>query len=108
LHTVRDPVGEACIDAILHVTKQVNTRTKRVPIEDVRTTLRHSFDCWNTLPDEIQTNRESTLVTTAKDGFPSDFTLWLTGLGIKHLVIRPSTTTLFSQAIQAFQGAPAM
>lgn len=93
LHTVRDPVGEACIDAILHVTQQVNTRTKRVPMEDVRTTLRHSFGRWNTLPDEIQTDRESTLVTTAKDGFPSDFTLWLTGLGIKHLVIRPGKPT---------------
>jgi hypothetical protein len=93
LHTVRDPVGEACIDAILHVTQQVNTRTKRVPMEDVRTTLRHSFDRWNTLPDEIQTDHESTLVTTAKDGFPSDFTLWLTGLGIKHLVIRPGKPT---------------
>jgi hypothetical protein len=93
LHTVRDPVGEACIGAVLHVTKQVNMRTKRVSMEDVRTTLRRCFADWNTLPDEIQTDGESTLVTSVEDGFPSDFTLWLTGLGIKHRVIRRGTPT---------------
>jgi len=93
LHTVRDPVGEACIGAVVHVTQQVNMRTKRVPMEDVRTTLRRCFDEWNTLPAEVQTDRESTLVTCVEDGFPSDFTLWLTGLGIKHLVTRPGTPT---------------
>ena len=93
LHTVRDPVGETCLDAVLHLTQQVNIRTKRVPMEDVRSTLRHCFDYWNTLPDEIQTDGESTLVTSRADGFPSDFTLWLAGLGIKHLVIRPGQPT---------------
>ena len=34
-----------------------------------------------------------TLVTSAEDGFPSTFTLWLTGLGIKHLVTRPGQPT---------------
>lgn len=93
LHTVRDPVGEVCIGAVLHVTEQVTIRTKRVPMEDVCTTLRRCFDFWNTLPDEIQTDRESTLVTSRKDGFPSVFTLWLTGLGIKHRTIRPGRPT---------------
>ena len=93
LHTVRDPVGEVCIDAVLHATEQVNTRTKRVPMEDARSTLRHSFDSWNTLPDEVQTDGESTLVTSAEDGFPSTFTLWLKGLGITHLVTRSGKPT---------------
>jgi transposase InsO family protein len=93
LHTVRDPVGEACLGAVIHPTQQVNMRTKRVSMQDVRTTLRRCFDEWNTLPDEVQTDSESTLVTSVKDGFPSDFTLWLTGLDIKHLVIRPGTPT---------------
>jgi len=93
LHTVRDPVGEVCIGAVLHVTKQVNTRSKRVPMEDARSTLRRCFDQWGTLPDEVQTDGESTLVTSKEDGFPSDFTLWLTGLGIKHLVTRPGQPT---------------
>lgn len=93
LHTVRDPVGEVCIGAVVHVTGQVNTRTKRVPMEDARATLRRCFDQWNTLPDEVQTDGESTLVTSKQDGFPSIFTLWLAGLGIKHLVIRRGKPT---------------
>lgn len=93
LHTVRDPVGEVCIGAVLHVTEQVNIRTKRVPMEDARSTLRRCFDQWNTLPDEVQTDGESTLVTSREDGFPSDFTLWLAGLGINHLVIRSGKPT---------------
>ena len=93
LHTVRDPVGEACIGAVVHVTQQVNTRTKRVSMEDARATLRRCFDFWNTLPNEIQTDGEPTLVTSSEDGFPSDFTLWLVGLDIKHLVIRPGKPT---------------
>jgi len=93
LHTVRDPVGEACLGAVLHGTQQVTIRTKRVSMQEVRTTLRRCFDQWNTLPDEIQTDGESTLVTSREDGFPSDFTLWLTGMDIKHLVIRRGRPT---------------
>jgi transposase InsO family protein len=93
LHTVRDPVGEACIGAVVHVTQYVHTRAKRVSMEDVRTTLRRCFEHWNTLPDEVQTDGESTLVTSVEDGFPSDFTLWLKGLGIKHLVTRRGKPT---------------
>jgi transposase InsO family protein len=93
LHTVRDPFGEACIGAVLHSTQQVTIRTKRVTMQEVRTTLRRCFDFWNTLPDEVQTDGESTLVTSREDGFPSIFTLWLIGLGIKHLVIRRGKPT---------------
>lgn len=87
LHTIRDPVGEACIDAVLHPTEQVTMRTKRVPMEAARATLRRAFAHWETLPQEIQTDGESTLVVLRADAFPSTFTLWLAGLGIKHLVI---------------------
>jgi len=93
LHTVRDPVGEACVGAVIHPTQQISMRTKRVSMQDVRATLRRCFAKWKTLPDEVQTDSESTLVTSVKDGFPSDFTLWLTGLGIEHRVIRPGTPT---------------
>jgi transposase InsO family protein len=93
LHTVRDPVGEACIGAVVHVTERVKTQTQRVPMEDVRSTLRRCFDMWNTLPDQVQTDGEPTLVVRKGDAFPSDFTLWLTGLGIEHLVTRPGKPT---------------
>jgi transposase InsO family protein len=93
LHTVRDPVGEACLEAKLYPTQIVNTRTVRVALEHVRTTLRVCFARWHTLPDEVQTDGESTLVTSRRDDFPTVFTLWLTGLGIAHRVIRPGTPT---------------
>jgi len=93
LHTVRDPVGEVCIGAVVHLTESVTIRSKRVPMEAARSTLRRCFNDWQTLPDEVQTDNEPTLVTTREDGFPSDFTLWLTGLGIKHLATRPGTPT---------------
>ena len=93
LHTVCDPVGEACIGAVVHVTESVNARTKRVPMEDARATLRRCFAEWNTLPDEVQTDGESTLAVRKGDAFPSTFTLWLTGLGIVHLVTRPGKAT---------------
>jgi transposase len=91
LHTIRDPVGEACIDAVVHPTELVTKRTKRVPMEAARSTLRRAFGRWQTLPQEIQTDGEPTLVVSKGDAFPSTFTLWLTGLGIQHLVTRQVT-----------------
>ena len=93
LHTVRDPVGEVCIGAVVHVAERAHTRTKRIPMEDARSTLRRCFDFWGTLPDELQTDGEPTLVVRTQDAFPSTFTLWLSGLGIHHLVIRSGTPT---------------
>jgi len=91
LHTIRDPVGETCIDAVVHPTEPVTIRTKRVPMEAVRSTLRRAFSHWQTLPEEIQTDGETTLVVQKGDAFPSTFTLWLTGLDIKHLVFHQVT-----------------
>jgi len=91
LHTIRDPVGEACVGAAVYLTKPVNMRTKRVPMEDARSTLRRSFALWRTLPQEVQTDGESTLVVRKGDAFPSTFTLWLKGLGITHLVTHQVT-----------------
>lgn len=91
LHTIRDPFAEACIEAVVHPTQPVTIRTKRVPMEAARATLRRGFGHWQTLPEEVQTDGETTLVSQKGDAFPSIFTLWLTGLGIKHLVIHQVT-----------------
>lgn len=87
LHTIRDPVGEACVGAVVYPTERVTMRTKRVPMEAARSTLRRSFGLWETLPKEVQTDGECTLTVQKADAFPSTFTLWLKGLGIEHLVI---------------------
>ena len=93
LHTVRDPVGEACIGAFVFASGKVGRKAKRVSLDQVRSVLRSCFARWGTLPDEIQSDAEPCLVGQVQDTFPSLFTLWLKGLGIKHLVIRPGRPT---------------
>ena len=93
MHTVRDPVGEACLTAQLFAQERVHQRPERVPLEQARTTVRRCSARWGTLPDEVQTDSESTLVSTGQDAFPSIFTLWLVGLGIRHRVIRSGRPT---------------
>lgn len=91
LHTVRDPVGEACLGAFLTPAGRVGQKEKRVTLEQVRSVLRQCFSYWGTLPAEVQTDGEPCLVGSNEGCFPSKFTLWLKGLGIDHLVIHKVT-----------------
>jgi len=87
LFTVRFPFGEATIGACVRPT----TGRARIKMEDARAVLRLCFADWGTLPEEVQTDGESTLVSPHKNDFPSVFTLWLVGLGIQHRVIKVVT-----------------
>jgi transposase InsO family protein len=90
LHTTCDTVAGACIGA----TFIVAPARKGVRLENVRAFLRTRFARWGTLPQEIQTDGEPILVgRTIKDAFPSQFTLWLKGLGIDHIVTRAGRPT---------------
>lgn len=93
LYTVRDSVGEAVIGAFVFPAGQVGRRPKAVTLEQTRIALRTCFARWGTLPEEVQTDHEPVLVGKQNDPFPSSFTLWLKGLGIDHLLIRPSKPT---------------
>jgi hypothetical protein len=93
LHTVRDPVGEACLGAVIFPAGQVGQAPAKVTAAEVRTTLRRCFARWQTLPAEVQTDGETTLSSHRQSDFPTDFTLWLTGLGIEHKIIRPAQPT---------------
>lgn len=93
LHTIRDPVGEACLAAVVYESQTVNQRPQRVTLPEVQATLRRCFTTWGTCPDEIQTDGEAVLVTGGDDAFPSTFTLWLVGLGIVHQVTRSRKPT---------------
>ncbi|HLO32442.1 MAG TPA: hypothetical protein VK249_25045 [Anaerolineales bacterium] len=93
LHTVRDPVGEVCIAARLYRTEKATRLTGRVPMEDVRATLRTAFAHWQTVPEAVQTDGETCLSPSREDSFPSLFTLWLKGLGIAHWLTRPGKPT---------------
>ena len=93
LHTIRDPVGEACLAAVVFPLSKAQQRSERVTLPQVRTVLRRCFAHWQTLPDEIQTDGEIVLGNNGQDAFPSLFTLWLVGLGIEHRVIRSGQPT---------------
>ena len=93
LHTVRDPVGEACLGAVIFPAGSVGQAPAKVTAAQVRTSLRRCFARWQTLPAEVQTDGETTLSSHRHNDFPTDFTLWLIGLGIAHKVIRPATPT---------------
>ncbi len=94
LFTTCDPFAGACIGAQVFPAGQVGQAPKKVTQDQVRIFLRGCFEHWGVLPEELQTDGESTLVANhgAAD-FPTSFTCWLEGLDIHHRVIRPHRPT---------------
>ncbi len=94
LHTVRDPFGAACIGAVLHDAGKAGQRPRQITLEQTRHTLRRCFAFWNTLPERVQTDNQTGLAAARQSNdFPTIFTLWLVGLGIEHVFIRPGRPT---------------
>lgn len=93
LHTVHDPVGDVCITACVTAAGQVGHKPRRVRLDELQRTLRTGFVRWQTLPEEVQTDSEAIFAGNVTERFPSRFTLWLTGLGIRHHTIRPGKPT---------------
>jgi len=93
LHTLRDPLGEVCLGAFVFAAGRVGQPPTNVTFEHLRAVLRRCFARWGMLPSQVQTDGETVLIGRPGDAFPSRFSLWLKGLGIDHLVIRPGTPT---------------
>lgn len=93
LHTVCDPVGEVCVTARVTLAGRGGPPPTRVTGAELQTTLRQGFAYWHTLPEEVQTDNEAVFIGHADSTFPSPFTLWLAGLGIRHVRIRPACPT---------------
>jgi transposase InsO family protein len=93
LHTVRDPVGEACLGAFVFAAGTVGHAPQNVTLAEVQQVLRSCFAQWGALPDEVQTDSETVLTGHADDAFPSTFTLWLKALGVEHILSRPGRPT---------------
>lgn len=94
LFTVCDPFAGACLGAEVIPAGRVGQAPHKVTQAQVRKFLRHSFARWRVLPDEVQTDGESTLVANhGPNDFPTTFTRWLEGMAIHHLVIRPHRPT---------------
>lgn len=63
---------------------------RKVSQVEAREDCRDTFEKWG-LPDIFQTDKDKVLVCTDQSPFPSDFTLWLVGLGILHKLIQRVT-----------------
>lgn len=88
---VRDPVGALMIASRAFVTT-TEKWLRKLTLQEVQDTLRQAFAEWG-LPLEIQTDREQVYVGAPQGIFPSQFTLWLVGLGITHVVSRDRRPT---------------
>ena len=93
LHTVHDPVGEVCITVQVTAAGMAGQKPKRVTFRELQSTLRSGFQRWQTLPAEVQTDGEALFAGNRTEQFPSQFTLWLVGLGIRHRLTRPGRPT---------------
>lgn len=93
LHTVRDVVGAACIIARVTPAGKAGCKPPGVTVRQLQDTLRAGMAYWHTMPDEVQTDNEAVFVGDTGDYFPGLFTLWLIGLGIRHLTITPGKPT---------------
>lgn len=84
---IRDPYGAAMIVSQAFSVK-TQRRWRKLTWEEVRQVLRAGFAEWKTLPDSVMTDNEMSLGGNPNDPFPSWLSLWLAGLGIKHVFIR--------------------
>ena len=82
----RDPFSGVILlsDSFCTTTQQ---RWRKLTLEEIRSVLRQTFITYG-LPTEIQTDHEHVYTGSPDRRFPSIFTLWLVGLGIKHVLSR--------------------
>lgn len=88
---VRDPAGALMIASQAFLTTS-KTHWRKINLNEIQNTLRQAFQTWGK-PLEIQTDRETVYVGSTDHNFPSPFTLWLVGLGLKHVVSRSHRPT---------------
>lgn len=67
-------------------------RWRRLSRAEHQQALRVAFTKWG-LPYEVQTDNDGEFVNTEDSTFPSTFTLWLVGLGVRHVLSRPHRPT---------------
>jgi len=89
---IRDPYGAAMIASQAFEVKTAK-RWRKLTWEEVRQVLRSGFREWKTLPDSVLTDNEMGLGGNPNDPFPSWLSLYLAGMGIKHVFIRSHRPT---------------
>jgi transposase-like protein len=92
---VRDPAG-----ALMIISQAILTTTpkgwRKVTQTEVQETLRTAFTQWG-MPLAVQTDHEVVYTGKPAADFPTDFTLWLVGLGLEHTPSRDRRPTDQSQ-----------
>lgn len=90
LLNIHDPIG-IMIGSQAFVTTTPK-RWRKLTLRETQTALRAAFARWG-LPEEIQTDHETVYVGSGESNYPSLFSVWLAGLGIRHLTSRPARPT---------------
>jgi hypothetical protein len=85
---LRDEVGCALLASRAFRVKTPQ-HWRKLRLAEVQQLLRDAFTEWHTLPDALLTDNELGLAGAPTDPYPGQLTLWLVGLGIKHMFIRP-------------------
>lgn len=67
-------------------------RWRRLSRAEHQQALRLAFTQWG-MPLEVQTDNDGEFVNPSDPSFPSRFTLWLIGLGVRHVLSRPHRPT---------------
>lgn len=93
---IRDPYGAAPI-ASRAFSGTVTKRSRKLTFAEYREVLRAGFAEWQTLPDRVSTDNELRFVGNPSSDFPGLLTLYLAGLGIEHVFIRPARPTDHAQ-----------
>lgn len=96
ISNLRDPFGAAPI-ASLAFSGKVTTRSRKLTFPEYRQLLRAGFSEFQTLPDRVSTDNELRFLGNPSSDFPGLLTLYLAGLGIAHVFIRPGRPTDHAQ-----------
>jgi hypothetical protein len=86
---LRAPQWGITVGCVPHPAGQTRWMHK-VSQAQARDDCRTAFEQWG-LPEVVQTDKDKVLTTSDETPFPTDFTLWLVGLGIHHRIIQRVT-----------------
>lgn len=89
---VRDPISALMITSQAFVTTLSAKTCRKLRLGEVQQGLRQGFGQWGR-PAEVQTDHEDVFAGANTADFPAPFTLWLTGLGIRHTFSRRNRPT---------------
>lgn len=89
----RDPVSAVMVLSQAYQTTLQPAKTwRKLVISEVRQALRQAFSSWG-MPEEVQTDHEGVFAGSMTGDFPPPFSLWLVGLGIRHVLSRKRRPT---------------